>query len=103
MTQQARILRKACEQVGIIGVSTHSFRRTALTQMSNAGIPLRVIQELSGHRNLEQLQRYLEVSDQQVLGAAAALSMLSPAVEVGKYLYNDIEIEGAMHQDFIRD
>ncbi len=42
--------------------------------MSNAGIPLRVIQEISGHRNLEQLQRYLEVSDDQVLGAAAALS-----------------------------
>ncbi len=40
----ARILREACKQVGRIGVSTHSFRRTALTQMSNAGIPLRVIQ-----------------------------------------------------------
>ncbi len=61
----ARILREACKQVGIIGVSTHSFRRTALTQMSNAGIPLRVIQEISGHRNLEQLQKYMEVSDSQ--------------------------------------
>ena len=76
----ARILRTACKQVGIIGVSTHSFRRTALTQMSNAGIPLRVIQELSGHRNLEQLQKYLEVTDEQVLGAASTLSMLSPVV-----------------------
>ncbi|MBD2520840.1 tyrosine-type recombinase/integrase [Nostoc sp. FACHB-973] len=74
----ARILRGACKQAGVIGVSTHSFRRTALTQMSNAGIPLRVIQEISGHRNLEQLQRYLEVSDEQVLGAAASLAMLSP-------------------------
>jgi integrase/recombinase XerD len=46
--------------------------------MSNAGIPLRVIQEISGHRNLEQLQRYLEVDDGQVLGAAASLAMLSP-------------------------
>jgi integrase/recombinase XerD len=76
----ARILRGACKQAGIIGVSTHSFRRTALTQMSNAGIPLRVIQEISGHRNLEQLQKYLEVSDQQVLGAAASLAMLSPVI-----------------------
>lgn len=41
--------------------------------MSNAGIPLRVIQEISGHRNLEQLQKYLEVSDQQVLGRQAWL------------------------------
>ncbi|AFZ28603.1 site-specific recombinase XerD (plasmid) [Cylindrospermum stagnale PCC 7417] len=90
----ARILRQACEQVGIIGVSTHSFRRTALTQMSNAGIPLRVIQEISGHRNLEQLQRYLEVTDEQVLGAAAALSMLSPVSEdVGKYAFNDIALK----------
>lgn len=79
----ARILRGACKQAGIIGVSTHSFRRTALTQMSNAGIPLRVIQEISGHRNLEQLQKYLEVSDQQVLGAAASLAMLSPVGRTG--------------------
>lgn len=87
----ARILRGACKQVGIIGVSTHSFRRTALTQMSNAGIPLRVIQEISGHRNLEQLQAYLEVSDEQVLGAAATLSMLSPVgSDVGKYRFGDI-------------
>jgi integrase/recombinase XerD len=87
----ARILRVACQQVDIFGVSSHSFRRTALTQMSNAGIPLRVIQEISGHRNLEQLQRYLEVSDEQVLGAAASLAMLSPVGEnVGKYGFPDI-------------
>ena len=87
----ARILRGACKQVGIIGVSTHSFRRTALTQMSNAGIPLRVIQEISGHRNLEQLQKYLEVSDEQVLGAASTLRMLSPINQnVGKYSLDDI-------------
>jgi integrase/recombinase XerD len=58
--------------------------------MSNAGIPLRVIQELSGHRNLEQLQRYLEVSDEQVLGAASALSMLSPVGNVVKPSFYDL-------------
>ncbi|MUH00831.1 tyrosine-type recombinase/integrase [Scytonema sp. UIC 10036] len=87
----ARILRSACFRVGITGVSTHSFRRTALTQMSNAGIPLRVIQEISGHRNLEQLQKYLEVTEEQVLGAASSLAMLSPVGgDVGKYSYPDI-------------
>lgn len=74
----ARFLKEACFRVGLIGVSTHSFRRTALTQMSNAGIPLRVIQKISGHRNLEQLQKYLEVPSEQVKGAIASLSMLSP-------------------------
>jgi len=72
------IFRKACERVDIEGASTHSCRRTALTLMSNAGIPLRVIQEISGHRSLEQLQNYLEVEPSQVRGAIAALSMLSP-------------------------
>ncbi|WP_431193465.1 tyrosine-type recombinase/integrase [Trichocoleus desertorum] len=54
-------------------VSTHSFRRTALTQMSSAGIPLRVIQKISGHRSLQALQRYLEVSELQLEGAIASL------------------------------
>ena len=44
-----KILKTACSSVGLVGVSTHSFRRTALTMMSDAGIPLRVIQEISGH------------------------------------------------------
>lgn len=72
-----RILRKACNRVGIEGASTHSFRRTALTQMSDNNIPLRVIAEVSGHRNLAQLQGYLDVRPEQVLGAVSSLSMLS--------------------------
>jgi integrase/recombinase XerD len=60
-----KILKKACERIGLVGVSTHSFRRTALTQMSSAGIPLRHIQEISGHNDLGTLQRYLEVSPDQ--------------------------------------
>ncbi len=57
-----KILRAACKRIDVEGVSTHSFRRTALTQMHNAGIPLRHIQEISGHNDLGTLQRYLEVS-----------------------------------------
>ncbi|MBE9117206.1 site-specific integrase [Lusitaniella coriacea LEGE 07157] len=82
----ARIFRRACQRVNIIGASTHSFRRTALTQLSNEGIPLRVIQEVSGHRNLGELQKYLEVKPEQVRGAVSALSMLSTA---GKSRYDD--------------
>ena len=85
----ARILRKACKKVGIEGASTHSFRRTALTQMSNSGIPLRVIAAYSGHCDLSQLYAYLEVKDEQVLGAAASLSMLSPVSQVGKVVDDD--------------
>ncbi|MEG4965714.1 site-specific integrase [Microcoleus sp. B6-A1] len=85
-----RILREAFDRAGIEGASTHSFRRTALTQMSNAGIPLRIIQEISGHSNLEQLQRYLEVKPEQVKGAIASLSMLS---YTGKSVFPPVEDE----------
>jgi integrase len=54
-----KILRKAFSRADIEGASTHSFRRTARSRaMSNAGIGLRIIQEISGHNNLEQLQHY---------------------------------------------
>jgi len=72
-----KVLREAFVSAGIEGASTHSFRRTALTQMSNAGIGLRIIQEISGHHKLEDLQCYLDVSQDQVKGAIASLSMLS--------------------------
>lgn len=91
----SRILREACQRVGIEGVSTHSFRRTALTQMSNAGVPIRIIQEISGHRTLDELYKYLEVKPEQVKGAIANLSMLTPIESksepeyVGKPLYDD--------------
>jgi integrase/recombinase XerD len=58
--------------------------------MSNAGIPLRVIQEVSGHRTLDELQKYLEVRPEQVRGANASLSMLS---HVGKSKYDDIDLD----------
>jgi integrase/recombinase XerD len=86
------------KRVGLIGVSSHSFRRTALTQMSNNGTPLRVIQEVSGHRNLEQLQTYIEVRDDQVLGAVTGLSMLSPVKDSGKYSYPGLESNPTQQQ-----
>lgn len=86
----ARILREACQRVGIEGASTHSFRRTALTTMSDTSIPLRVIQEVSGHRTLDELQKYLEVRPEQVRGAIASLSMLS---HVGKPAYHDLDTD----------
>ena len=65
-------LRAACKIAGIEGVSTHSFRRSALTQASAAGCPTRTIQLLSGHSSFEQLQHYIDVSDEQKRQAANA-------------------------------
>lgn len=69
-----RLLREACLKLEIEGVSTHSFRRTALTAMSDAGVPLRHIQAISGHRTLAALERYLGVTDKQKQRAISTLN-----------------------------
>lgn len=56
-----RILSEAFAALNLQGASTHSMRRSCLTFMSRAGIPLRTIQEISVHSNLGQLQTYLQV------------------------------------------
>lgn len=68
-----QILRDACKLLGIEGVSTHSFRRTCLTKMSDSGIPLRHIQAISGHKSIADLQGYLGVTEQQKESAIATL------------------------------
>ena len=69
-----RLLREACLKLEIEGVSTHSFRRTALTVMSDSGVPLRHIQAISGHRTLAALERYLGVTDKQKQRAISTLN-----------------------------
>ena len=55
------ILRRAFNTLKLEGAKTHSMRRTMLTTLSRAGVPLRTVQDISGHSNLGQLQAYLEV------------------------------------------
>jgi integrase/recombinase XerD len=59
--QAHNILVAAFETLGLEDASTHSMRRTCLTNMSRAGVPLRTIQEISGHASLSDLQTYLAV------------------------------------------
>ncbi|AIE76219.1 tyrosine-type recombinase/integrase [Synechocystis sp. PCC 6714] len=69
-----KILKAATDRIGVRGVSTHSFRRTALTMMCRKGINLRVIQKISGHKNLNVLSHYLEVSEQEKEQALSTIS-----------------------------
>lgn len=68
------ILRSTFQRLGIEGASTHSFRRTAITQMHNARVPIKYIQSISGHKTLLALQSYIEVTEQDKESAIAALS-----------------------------
>ncbi len=42
--------------------------------MSSAGVPLRHIQEISGHNDLGTLQRYLEVTPEQRKKAVSVIN-----------------------------
>ena len=63
----------AFDNMGITGASSHSCRRTALTLMHREGVILRVLQEISGHKDLGALQRYLDVSPEQTRAAVNVL------------------------------
>jgi integrase len=67
--QAHKLFDNACKKIGLEGAGTHSFRRTTLTQLHNSGFPLRVLQKISGHRDLASLQSYLEVTDEQIQSA----------------------------------
>ena len=73
MTRQAadKALRKTTAAIGIDGASTHSFRRTAAQSAVGKGLPLHVVQALTGHKSLGSLGEYLDATDDDVLAALA--------------------------------
>jgi integrase/recombinase XerD len=76
ITRQAhgKQLQKTIKRLGLLGVSSHSYRRSALTSASSKGLPLKAIQTLSGHKSLAVLSRYLEVSEQERMNVAQAFA-----------------------------
>ena len=64
-------LDKALERAKIIGGSSHSFRRTQLTQLHRKQVPLNVIKSISGHQSLNTLSLYLQVDDDDKKKASA--------------------------------
>lgn len=67
------IMRSAFDALRIDGSKTHSMRRTFLTTLSRMGVPLRTIQEMSGHSSLSQLQAYLAVDPEDTRDAVHRL------------------------------
>ena len=67
-------LQKSLERAEIVGATSHSFRRSALTKLHKAGLPLKIIQSLSGHSSLNTLSLYLQVSDEDKKRAISLLA-----------------------------
>jgi integrase/recombinase XerD len=58
-------LREVCEALELRGVGTHSFRRSLATNLHGKGVPLKTIASITGHRSLDALSRYLDVTPAQ--------------------------------------
>ena len=49
--------------VGISGASSHSPRRTAITNLADKGVSVRVLQSIARHANISTTQCYIDVND----------------------------------------
>jgi integrase/recombinase XerD len=50
-------------ECAISGASSHSPRRTGITNLADKGVSVRVLQSLAGHRNISTTQAYIDVND----------------------------------------
>jgi integrase/recombinase XerD len=68
-------LRKAIDKAGLagLGYSTHSTRRGFITSLHENGVSIRVIQSITGHKSLNVLSGYVDVTDEQKRSALATL------------------------------
>lgn len=67
--------RLALERAGLKpkGYSLHSTRRTLVTTLARSGVPLPVIKKITGHKNMQTLQRYVEVDPEEIKKAVNQL------------------------------
>ena len=54
---------------GIDGASSHSGRRTFITNLAGKGVSVRVLAELAGHSSIAVTQRYIDVNEAQMKAA----------------------------------
>lgn len=75
---------RIAQRVGLQGVSSHSFRRSALTTAHQAGLSLRALAELSGHQSLASLQRYLDTDAARAQAEEARRLLFETAPQAGR-------------------
>ncbi len=66
-------LRKACEAVGIPGVSCHDFRHTFISNLIRKNIPLSVLERVTGDTQATILRRYSHAFESDEMMILAAL------------------------------
>ena len=55
--------------------SSHSMRRTFITELAHKGINVRVLQQLAGHSDISTTQRYIDYNDKQLSNAVELMTL----------------------------
>jgi integrase/recombinase XerD len=66
-------LQRLYERAGIEGATSHSGRRTFITELASKGVGVRVLAALAGHRSIQTTQRYIDVNDEMMRNAVELL------------------------------
>lgn len=64
-----QVFKRFYREAGLENGSSHSGRRTFITNLANRGVSARVLQELAGHKHLSTTQRYIDVNDEIIRSA----------------------------------
>lgn len=69
------ILRSAVDKAGLSakGISSHTTRRSFITNLYSNGVDIYTIQQITGHQDLKSLARYIEIDVDRIKGAIATL------------------------------
>jgi integrase/recombinase XerD len=68
-----QLIKRLYERSGIRGASSHSGRRSFITNLANKGVNVRVIAELASHKSIQTTQRYIEASETTLANAVDLL------------------------------
>lgn len=75
MTDPREWFNRACEQAGIKGVTWHTLRHTFASRLSMAGVPVRTLMELMGHKTIAMSMRYSHLSPEHNMAALEQLTL----------------------------
>lgn len=76
---------KLCRKLGIVDLHLHDMRHTTGTRLMNAGVNIKTIAEILGHRNLKSVMRYLNPRKndlQRAMRSCPGLSVQAPAAAI---------------------